>query len=99
MTNLKSSVTTAAASLLAFAGLAAATPQGMHDYRALAISGGERDVECPPAQSTEFWHWLKAMGTPTSLVIYDGERHSLRMPENQRDQRARTLVWFDRYLR
>ena len=60
---------------------------------------GERDVECPPAQSTEFWHGLKAMGTPTSLVIYDGEGHSIRKPENQRDQRARTLAWFDRYLR
>ena len=60
---------------------------------------GERDVECPPAQSTEFWHGLKAMGTPTSLVIYDGEGHSLRKPANQRDQRARTLAWFDRYLR
>jgi dipeptidyl aminopeptidase/acylaminoacyl peptidase len=23
---------------------------------------GERDVECPPAQSLEFWHGLKAMG-------------------------------------
>jgi dipeptidyl aminopeptidase/acylaminoacyl peptidase len=60
---------------------------------------GERDVECPPAQSTEFWHGLKAMGTPTSLVIYDGEGHAIRKPENQRDQRARTLAWFDRYLR
>jgi dipeptidyl aminopeptidase/acylaminoacyl peptidase len=60
---------------------------------------GERDVECPPAQSAEFWHGLKAMGTPTSLVIYDGEGHSIRKPEHQRDQRARTLAWFDRYLR
>jgi dipeptidyl aminopeptidase/acylaminoacyl peptidase len=60
---------------------------------------GERDVECPPAQSAEFWHGLKAMGTPTSLVIYDGEGHSLRKPANKRDLRARTLAWFDRYLR
>jgi dipeptidyl aminopeptidase/acylaminoacyl peptidase len=60
---------------------------------------GERDVECPPAQSTEFWHGLKAMGTPTSLVIYDGEGHAIRKPEHQRDQRTRTLAWFDRYLK
>ncbi|WLI90382.1 S9 family peptidase [Massilia sp. R2A-15] len=60
---------------------------------------GERDVECPPAQSAEFWHGLKAMGVPTSLVIYDGEGHSIRKPEHQRDQRARTLAWFDRYLK
>ncbi|WP_426111287.1 prolyl oligopeptidase family serine peptidase [Massilia sp. PWRC2] len=60
---------------------------------------GERDVECPPAQSTEFWHGLKAMGVPTALVIYDGEGHSIRKPEHQRDQRERTIGWFERYLR
>ena len=60
---------------------------------------GERDVECPPAQSTEFWHGLKAMGVPTSLVIYDGEGHSIRKPEHQRDQRERTIAWFDKYVR
>lgn len=60
---------------------------------------GERDVECPPAQSLEFWHGLRAMGTPTKLVIYDGEGHAIRKPENQRDQRARSLAWFDLYLK
>jgi dipeptidyl aminopeptidase/acylaminoacyl peptidase len=60
---------------------------------------GERDVECPPAQSVEFWHGLKAMGTPVSLVIYDGEGHALRKPENQNDLRKRMLGWFDKYLK
>jgi dipeptidyl aminopeptidase/acylaminoacyl peptidase len=60
---------------------------------------GERDVECPPAQSVEFWHGLRAMGTPASLVIYEGEGHAIRKPEHQRDQRERTLGWFDRYLK
>ncbi len=59
---------------------------------------GERDLECPSAQSVEFWHGLRAMGTPTSLVIYDGEGHALRRPATQRDLRARTLAWFERYL-
>jgi dipeptidyl aminopeptidase/acylaminoacyl peptidase len=59
---------------------------------------GERDVECPPAQSMEFWHGLKAMGVPTSLVIYDGEGHSIRKPEHQQDLRRRTIEWFGRYL-
>lgn len=59
---------------------------------------GERDVETPSAQSIEFWHGLRAMGTPTSLVIYEGEGHALRKPENQRDIRARIGGWFDRYL-
>jgi len=60
---------------------------------------GERDVECPPAQSQEFWHGLKAQGVPTSLVIYADEGHAIRKPEHQRDQRERTLAWFDRYLK
>lgn len=59
---------------------------------------GERDVECPPAQSLEFWHGLRAMGTPTALVVYEGEGHALRKPANQRNLRARTLAWLDRYL-
>ncbi len=60
---------------------------------------GERDVECPPAQSFEFWHGLKAMGVPTTLLVYDGEGHALRKPEHQRDLRAREIAWFDKYLK
>jgi dipeptidyl aminopeptidase/acylaminoacyl peptidase len=56
-------------------------------------------VECPPAQSQEFWHGLKAMGVPTSLVIYADEGHAIRKPENQRDHRERTIGWFDKYLK
>ena len=59
---------------------------------------GERDVECPPAQSVEFWHALKAVGVPTSLVIYAGEGHRLRKPVNIHDREQRTLAWFDKYL-
>jgi dipeptidyl aminopeptidase/acylaminoacyl peptidase len=62
------------------------------------ITVGERDVECPPAQSVEFWHGLKAMGTPTSLVIYPGEGHSFQQPQHRADERARTLAWLDKYL-
>ncbi|MCG2586133.1 S9 family peptidase [Massilia sp. TS11] len=60
---------------------------------------GERDVECPPAQSMEFWKGLKAQGVETSLVIYEGEGHALRKPEHQKDLRARQLAWFDKYLK
>jgi dipeptidyl aminopeptidase/acylaminoacyl peptidase len=63
------------------------------------VLAGERDVECPPAQSQEFWHGLKAMGVPASLVIYADEGHAIRKPENQRDHRERTLAWFDKYLK
>ena len=60
---------------------------------------GERDIECPPGQSIEFWHGLKAVGVPTSLVIYPGEGHGIRQPEHSRDVTRRTLDWFDHYLK
>jgi dipeptidyl aminopeptidase/acylaminoacyl peptidase len=59
---------------------------------------GELDVECPPAQSIEFWHGLKAVGVPTSVMIYPGEGHHIQKPVNQQDVEARTVAWFDRYL-
>jgi dipeptidyl aminopeptidase/acylaminoacyl peptidase len=62
------------------------------------ILQGERDAEVPAPQALEFWHGLKAMGVPTSLVIYPGEGHQFRKPESQRDMYLRLLGWFDRYL-
>ena len=59
---------------------------------------GERDIECPPGQSIEFWHGLKQYGVPTSLVIYEGEGHGIRGPAHARDAADRTIAWFDRYL-
>ena len=59
---------------------------------------GERDVECPPAQSLEFWHGLRAVGVPTELVIYQDEGHGIRQPINIRDREQRMIGWFDRWL-
>ncbi len=59
---------------------------------------GERDVECPPAQSVEFWHALKAVGVPTSLVIYEGAGHRIRKPEQIHDREDRIVAWFDKWL-
>jgi dipeptidyl aminopeptidase/acylaminoacyl peptidase len=60
---------------------------------------GERDVECPASQTVEFWHAMKAIGVPTSIMIYPGEGHGLREPAHAEDAMRRTLEWFDRYLR
>jgi dipeptidyl aminopeptidase/acylaminoacyl peptidase len=60
---------------------------------------GERDIEVPPTQSVEYWHALKEMGVPTSLVIYPGEGHRLRDPANSADMRKRTVAWFDKYVK
>ena len=60
---------------------------------------GERDIECPAPQTQEFWHALKALGVPTSVMIYPGEGHGLREPANTEDAMRRTIEWFDRYLK
>jgi dipeptidyl aminopeptidase/acylaminoacyl peptidase len=60
---------------------------------------GERDIECPAPQTQEFWHALKALGVPTSVVIYPGEGHRLRDPGHAADAMRRTIEWFDRYLK
>jgi dipeptidyl aminopeptidase/acylaminoacyl peptidase len=60
---------------------------------------GERDIECPAPQTVEFWHALRALGVPTSIMIYPGEGHGLREPAHAADAEARTLAWFDKYLR
>jgi dipeptidyl aminopeptidase/acylaminoacyl peptidase len=60
---------------------------------------GERDAECPSAQSYEFWHALRALNVPTQLIIYPGEGHLFIKPENQADRMNQTVAWFDRYLK
>jgi dipeptidyl aminopeptidase/acylaminoacyl peptidase len=60
---------------------------------------GEHDIECPAPQTQEFWHAMKAMNVPTSVMIYPGEGHGLRDPEHISDAVQRTLAWFDRYLK
>ena len=60
---------------------------------------GERDIECPASQTVEFWHALRELGVPTSVMIYPGEGHGLREPAHSADAMQRTLDWFDRYLR
>ena len=60
---------------------------------------GERDVECPADQTREYWHGLRSVGVPTSLVIYADEGHHLVKPENVADLNRRLVDWFDRYLK
>ena len=62
------------------------------------VYAGERDVEVPPTQSIEYWHALKAMSVPTSLVIYPDEGHGIREPKDALDARRRTVAWFDRFI-
>ena len=56
---------------------------------------GDRDAECPPAQSYEFWHALKTLGVKTELVIYPNEGHGFHDPQHIRDRFERVLQWFN----
>jgi dipeptidyl aminopeptidase/acylaminoacyl peptidase len=60
---------------------------------------GEHDIECPAPQTEEFWHALKALNVPTSIMIYPGEGHTLRHPDHVADATRRSVAWFDRYLK
>jgi dipeptidyl aminopeptidase/acylaminoacyl peptidase len=59
---------------------------------------GDRDGECPPPQSFEFWHALRADNVPTQLVIYPNEGHGIRQPDHARDLEAREVAWFAKYM-
>jgi dipeptidyl aminopeptidase/acylaminoacyl peptidase len=60
---------------------------------------GDRDGECPPAQSYEFWHALRTVGVKTEFVIYPNEGHRLAQPEHRKDALERTIAWFNANLR
>ncbi len=55
---------------------------------------GDRDAECPPPQSYEFWHALKTLGVKTEFVLYPGEGHGFHDPEHIRDRFQRVVRWF-----
>jgi dipeptidyl aminopeptidase/acylaminoacyl peptidase len=59
---------------------------------------GERDAECPVAQSREFWHALRTLHVPTQLVVYPGEGHGFTSSEHRRDLMRRTVGWLDKSL-
>lgn len=59
---------------------------------------GERDEECPAPQSFEYWHALKTLGVPTTLVVYANQGHHIANDADQEEILRRTLDWFGKYL-
>ena len=60
---------------------------------------GERDAECPSPQSFEYWRGLQHEHVNTQLVVYPDEGHHFANPVHQRDVLARSIAWFDHYLK
>jgi acylaminoacyl-peptidase len=69
-----------------------------HDHTPALVVVGERDEECPAPQSFEYWHALKTLGVPTTLVVYANQGHHIADPADRRDILRRSLAWFDKYL-
>lgn len=66
----------------------------------LLIAHGDSDKRVPTGQSIELFravrHFKKA---PVELIIYPGEGHGNRKPDNQLDYMKRGLDWMRRHLR
>ena len=60
---------------------------------------GERDGECPPPQSFQYWHALKELGVPTTLKVYADEGHSFYKFEDMIDVCTRTFDWFEKWMK
>ncbi|MGA8764183.1 MAG: S9 family peptidase [Candidatus Sulfotelmatobacter sp.] len=58
----------------------------------------DRDGEVPMEQSVEWWHALKGMGVPTTLVVYANEGHLFIKPADARDYNLRNLEWFEEWF-
>ena len=64
----------------------------------LIIHGAE-DRCTPLGQGQALYGALRERGCPAEIVVYPREGHGLREREHRRDARARTIAWFDKYLR
>ena len=60
---------------------------------------GERDVECPPTQSRQFWRALLAASVPTKLIVYPDEGHAILKPEHVKDLSEQVVEWFDQHIK
>ncbi|HJP97345.1 MAG TPA: S9 family peptidase [Rhodanobacteraceae bacterium] len=69
-----------------------------HDHTPALIVVGERDEECPAPQSFEYWHALKTLGVPTTLVVYANQGHGIANHDDQVDILRRSMDWFGKYL-
>jgi dipeptidyl aminopeptidase/acylaminoacyl peptidase len=63
------------------------------------LAVGERDIECPPPQTVEFWKALRTLGAPTNAIVYAGEGHHFHDAAHVADLSRNVIGWFDKYLR
>lgn len=65
----------------------------------LLLWTGDKDVNVDPNQTKSFHNALWRLGKQSTMILYAGEDHVLRKPENQIDLVRRIKNWFDYYLK
>ena len=65
----------------------------------LLLIHGEQDNDVHITQAEEMYTALKMRGVDAVLVRYPREGHGFREPRHREDSLARTIQWFDRYLK
>lgn len=60
---------------------------------------GKKDPVIPWEQSLALYLALRRLGSPTVLLAYPNEPHSIENAENQKDLNQRIRQWFDYYLK
>lgn len=63
------------------------------------VFAGEEDRRVPFPQGQELYRALLALGVPTEFVHYPREPHGYREYRHSYDRWARTLAWFDRWVK
>ncbi len=65
----------------------------------LLLIHGEQDNDVHITQAEEMFTAMRMRGIDAVFVRYPREGHGLREPRHREDSLARTLQWFDRYLK
>jgi dipeptidyl aminopeptidase/acylaminoacyl peptidase len=65
----------------------------------LLLIHGEQDNDVHITQAEEMYTAMRMRGVESVLVRYPREGHGLREPRHREDSLARTLQWFDRFLK
>lgn len=65
----------------------------------LLLLHGENDNDVHITQAEEMYTALRMRGVDAVLVRYPREGHGFREPRHREDSLARTIQWFDRYLK
>jgi acylaminoacyl-peptidase len=62
------------------------------------VALGLSDLRVPPSQGLEWYHSLRSMGVPTSLLTYPDDDHAIGGVASEADHWINIKRWFDRYL-